>query len=189
MKRRGEKAYYPIPVATVQRSLRESSTQKICPIFGERTHSALERLEGGGRFSTAEVWRWDSITSGVVSAVFPASWSPMRRGSPPGPACTAWLLIGFLAKDFQDHHQHVDFFWIDLWKDFGRFLEPKWSQTGTKHQSKIDSSFESQFFNFIALAAAGARFLWLKGSKLKETSTKNLSKNRSKNGVHLGMEF
>ena len=50
--------------------------------------------------------------------------------------------------------------------DFDRFWVPKWSQVGTKVESKIDVNFERRFFTKRTLAAAGAGSAGLRGSKL-----------------------
>ena len=55
---------------------------------------------------------------------------------------------------------------IDFWKDFGRFLEAKWSHVGTKIDQKSMPTSKSDFLKNRTLAAAGARFFRFGGSKL-----------------------
>ena len=55
---------------------------------------------------------------------------------------------------------------IDFWRDFGGFLEAKWRHVGTKNDPKSMATWKSDFLKNRTLAAAGARFFRIWGSKL-----------------------
>ena len=66
---------------------------------------------------------------------------------------------------------------IDFWKDFGGFLEAKWSHVGTKIEQKSMPTSKSDFLKNRTLAAAGARFFRFGGSKLEvKTDQKSIKK-------------
>ena len=112
-----------------------------------------------------------------LGAVLGASWGRLgawiavlgRLGAVLGPS---WAVL--MAKigpkvDQNSMQKSIIFlmlFEIGFLMDFGRFGEPKWSQVGTKIGSKFDINFEERFLKNRALAAAGARFLRIGGSKL-----------------------
>ena len=56
-------------------------------------------------------------------------------------------------------------------------------------KSKIDINLEGRFFKNRALAAAGARFFRIWGSKLEQKPIKDRSKSGVQDGMHLGIDF
>ena len=68
---------------------------------------------------------------------------------------------------------------VDFWTDFGGFWMLKWNQVGTGMGSKIDVNLEWRFLKNRALAAAGARFFIICGSKLGINIDRTSIKKRS----------
>ena len=74
--------------------------------------------------------------------------------------------------------------------DFDRFLEPKWSQVGTKIGSKIDINFDKRFFkNILENQWNFNIFEVSRGRSWDQKSIKNRYEIGVKNGMPLGIDF
>ena len=126
----------------------------------------IPKKEGGARFFWTLLGpSWPSLGPswrplGAVLAVLTASWARLV------PVLAAKIGPKVDSTSMQKSIIFLMLFEIGFLMDFGRFGEPKWSQVGTKIGSKFDINFEERFLKNRALAAAGARFLRIGGSKL-----------------------
>ena len=117
------------------------------------------------------LWRHLGPSWRHLGGVLEGSWRPLGRSwAEQGRQHGSNLALKMEPKPIKDQTPKLISFLVPLgmyvWKDFGGFWMPTWSQVGTRIDQRSMPIAKSDFFKNHALAAAGARFLIFWGSKL-----------------------
>ena len=155
--------------------MNKKSREQVINMYPELTSKAIQNGGSGASF-----WRvggsilesfWGSgrvlAPKCVLEGVLGGSWAIFRANMAP-----TWPQVGSQdgakteKKSMQKSIKKSMPFKIRFWSDFGRFLEGKWRQVGTKIDQKSMPVAKRDFLLNRALPAAGARKMGFRGSKL-----------------------